>query len=237
MRALVKLEQVLPAHLRRRVQALQSATMTLPTGGGPTVDPQTLTVIAAACRDHERLRFGYHGRDGAATPPRGRAALARQRRAPLVPRRVGLRARDDWRTFRVDRLTRPARRAAASRRASCPPRTAPPTCARASPRRPNRYEARLTLHAPAAELRKRRAGYWGPFEPIDDAHAASTARATTTSTGSRRGSRCSASTSTSTSRRSSSSTSSRSGGRLGRLGRRARSVNGGWVGVSLGGPW
>ena len=31
VRALVKLEQVLPAHLRRRVQALQSATMTMPT--------------------------------------------------------------------------------------------------------------------------------------------------------------------------------------------------------------
>ena len=92
VRALVKLEQVLPAHLRRRVQALQSATMTMPTGDGPTVDPQTLTVIAAACRDAERLRFGYQGRDGAAEPPRGRAALARQRRPPLVPRRVGLRA-------------------------------------------------------------------------------------------------------------------------------------------------
>ena len=33
VRALVKLEQVLPAHLRRRVQALQAATMTLPAGG------------------------------------------------------------------------------------------------------------------------------------------------------------------------------------------------------------
>src|SRR5918998_352341 len=50
VRALVKLEQVLPVHLRRRVRALQSATMTLP-GGGPTVDPQSLTVIATACRD------------------------------------------------------------------------------------------------------------------------------------------------------------------------------------------
>src|SRR3954469_6163400 len=42
VRALVKLEQVLPTHLRRRVAALGSATTALPAPGGPTVDPQTL---------------------------------------------------------------------------------------------------------------------------------------------------------------------------------------------------
>src|ERR687888_518563 len=62
LRALVKLEQVLPAHLRRRVRALQSATAVLPAGGGPTVDPQILTAIAAARRDRERIRFAYRGR-------------------------------------------------------------------------------------------------------------------------------------------------------------------------------
>src|SRR6478672_4103645 len=56
VRALVKLEQVLPAHLRRRVRALGSATYTLPYAG-PTVDAQHLTVIAAACRDLQGLRF------------------------------------------------------------------------------------------------------------------------------------------------------------------------------------
>src|SRR4051794_25965528 len=63
VRALVKLEQVLPAHLRRRVAALGSATFTVPVGG-PTVDPQHLTVIAGACRDSECLRFAYRARDG-----------------------------------------------------------------------------------------------------------------------------------------------------------------------------
>src|SRR5437764_11670812 len=63
VRALVKLEQVLPAHLRRRVRALGSATFTLPVAG-PTVDPQHLTVIAGACRDTECLRFSYRSRDG-----------------------------------------------------------------------------------------------------------------------------------------------------------------------------
>src|SRR5688572_15137269 len=63
LRALVKLEQVLPARLRRRVQAVQSVTQTLSWGGGPQVDPQCLTIIASACRDHELVRFGYTARD------------------------------------------------------------------------------------------------------------------------------------------------------------------------------
>ena len=50
IRALVKLEQVLPAHLRRRVAALGSATIAPPLAG-PTVEPRHLTVIATACRD------------------------------------------------------------------------------------------------------------------------------------------------------------------------------------------
>src|SRR5215468_4641373 len=66
VRALVKLEQVLPGHLRRRVAALASATIAGPTAG-PMVDPQHLTTIAAACRDSERLGFEYRSRDGTET--------------------------------------------------------------------------------------------------------------------------------------------------------------------------
>src|SRR5256885_13812676 len=61
IRALVKLEQVLPAHPRGRVAALGSATFT-PPESGPTFDPQHLTVIAAACRDSQCLRFAYRSR-------------------------------------------------------------------------------------------------------------------------------------------------------------------------------
>ena len=53
--------------------------------------PACLTVLAAAVRDHERVRFAYTARDRAGTPPRGRAARAGQRRPPLVPGRLGLR--------------------------------------------------------------------------------------------------------------------------------------------------
>ena len=64
LRALSKLEQVLPSRLRRRVTSLHSFIMPL-AHGGPTVIAHTLSIIASACRDHEGLRFGYHSHDGA----------------------------------------------------------------------------------------------------------------------------------------------------------------------------
>ena len=131
VRALVKLEQVLPAHLRRRVQALQRATQTLQVyGSGPTVDPQCLTTLAAAVRDHERVRFNYTARDKAGRA-RGRAALARQRRPALVPRRVGLRAHGLAHVPRGPDRTRREHAARASPPARSPPPTPPPTSSRA----------------------------------------------------------------------------------------------------------
>src|ERR687886_515351 len=56
LRALAKLDQVLPAHLHRRLTALHDSTIALaPTG--PAVDASILTAIAAAIRDRQRLRF------------------------------------------------------------------------------------------------------------------------------------------------------------------------------------
>lgn len=68
VRALAKVVPVLPARLRRRVEALRS--MTVPAGwgsGGPTVDPEVLTTIAQACRDIERLEFSYTAARGERT--------------------------------------------------------------------------------------------------------------------------------------------------------------------------
>ncbi|OXM62126.1 hypothetical protein CF165_35845 [Amycolatopsis vastitatis] len=102
MRALAKLEQVLPARLRPRVGALHAATLSLP-GAGPTVDAEVLTTIAAACRDHERLRFGYGDRDGTRTQ-----RSVEPLRLVHTGRRWYLVAFDldraGWRTFRVDRI-------------------------------------------------------------------------------------------------------------------------------------
>jgi predicted DNA-binding transcriptional regulator YafY len=166
VRALVKLEQVLPAHLRRRVRALGSATMTLP-AGGPTVDPQTLTVIAAACRDFECVRFAYRGRDGIASrrevEPHSLVNLGRRWYLAAWDRR-----RQDWRTFRVDRLASPASTGVRFAPRDLPARDAAAYVSESLSTAPNRYEARVTLHAPAEAVRRGVPSYWGTIEPIDE---------------------------------------------------------------------
>ena len=200
MRALVKLEQVLPSHLRRRVQALQAATQTLQVYGGPQVDPQYLTILAAAVRDHERVRFAYTARDRAGTQREVEPHSLVNAGPPLVPRRLRLRPR---RLAHVPR--RPDREARLHRRALPPARAAGQ----------GRRRVRLAVAA-VLSLALRGAGHGrvpggraaGPALARRRRHAdrrrtaASCARPTTTSTGWRCGSRCSPRPTRSTSRRS-----------------------------------
>src|SRR5690348_5846753 len=68
VRALAKLEQVLPSRLRHRLSALQTYTVAVPPKRrGPRIGPDQLTAIVAACRDRERLRFDYQAHDGTAS--------------------------------------------------------------------------------------------------------------------------------------------------------------------------
>ncbi|GII75464.1 DNA-binding transcriptional regulator [Sphaerisporangium rufum] len=150
VRALAKLEQVLPARLRHRVAALHRYTVPLP-AGGPVVDAATLTAVATACRDRRRLRFDY--RDHAGTE---QARDAEPYRLVHTGRRWYLVAwdvhRDGWRAFRVDRMS---------------PRTPPGP--RFVPREPpaddlvprgvdaalSHHRARVTVRAPAAVITAR----------------------------------------------------------------------------------
>jgi predicted DNA-binding transcriptional regulator YafY len=168
VRALVKLEQVLPAHLRRRVQALGAATSTLAATGGPTADPQVLTLLAAACRDRERLRFGYQAREGERTRREAEphSLVNVGRRWYLVAWDCG---REDWRTFRVDRIARPHASGRFEAR-ELPAKDGAAYVSQSLSARPNRYEARLTLHASAEEMRKRMP-HWTPpssFTPLGE---------------------------------------------------------------------
>jgi predicted DNA-binding transcriptional regulator YafY len=163
VRALVKLEQVLPAHLRRRVGALGAATIA-PPADGPLVDPRHLTAIAAACRDSECLRFAYTSRtkDETRREVEPHSLVNRGRRWYLV---AYDRRREDWRTFRVDRLADPA---ATGVRFS--PRELPAADASAYVERSissafSRYQARVTVRASAEEMARRLP--WAKFEPID----------------------------------------------------------------------
>src|SRR6201996_5807471 len=66
VRALAKLEQVLPSRLRRRVSALRNATSTFAVDG-PRIDSDLLATLAGACRDGSQLRFAYVARDDRAS--------------------------------------------------------------------------------------------------------------------------------------------------------------------------
>lgn len=154
VRALTKLHQVLPSRLRHRVTALQAHTLSMP-APGPRVDPDVLTVIAAACRDHERLRFDYRAHSGTSSrrlvePYR---LLNDRRRWYLMAWDVD---RDDWRTFRADRIE--------PRTPTGPrftPRQLPPDeeiaarVARGVGEATWRYRARVIVHAPADHVRAR----------------------------------------------------------------------------------
>ncbi|MFI9535298.1 helix-turn-helix transcriptional regulator [Nocardia fusca] len=103
VRALAKFEQVLPPRLRHQVSGMGSAIAAVPSAG-PTVDPDTLSVIAATIRAGERLRFDYETHRN--TPGR-REVEPHQlvnwgRRWYLVGWDI---ERADWRTFRVDRIS------------------------------------------------------------------------------------------------------------------------------------
>ena len=154
VRALAKLQQMLPSRLRRQVSAFQSYALPVPSPG-PRADPDVLTVIASACRDHERLRFDYRAHSGAASrrsvePYR---LVSDRRRWYLLAWDTD---RDAWRTFRVDRIEP---RAPAGPRFA--PRALPPDqqvaaqLARGIGEATWRYRARVIVHASAAHVRAR----------------------------------------------------------------------------------
>jgi predicted DNA-binding transcriptional regulator YafY len=154
VRALAKLQQVLPSRLRHRVGAFGSHALPM-SAPGPRVDMDVLTLIAGACRDQERLRFDYRSHSGAA----GRRAvepyrlLNDRRRWYLLAWDVD---RADWRTFRVDRIEP---RTPTGPRFS--PRALPPEdevaarVARGIGEATWRYRARVVVHASAAYVRAR----------------------------------------------------------------------------------
>jgi predicted DNA-binding transcriptional regulator YafY len=154
LRALVKLEQVLPNRLRRRVQALQSQVEQIGWGHDrDLVDAETLAVLSQACRDREQVRFDYADRKGAHTE-----RLVEPHRLVAGGRRWYLAAwdvrREDWRTFRVDRAAR-VRLAGVRFAPREPPTGNAAEYVRQSIRSmDHRHHAVVLVHAPAARVRE-----------------------------------------------------------------------------------
>ena len=107
VRALTKLAGVMPARLRRQVDAVRTMTEASSWDSGSAIDPASLIILAQACRDTERLTFGYTAADGTHTKrevePLKLVSLGR--RWYLVAYDL---SRHDWRSFRLDRLSQPA---------------------------------------------------------------------------------------------------------------------------------
>jgi predicted DNA-binding transcriptional regulator YafY len=118
VRALAKLEQVLPSRLRRRVRALGDATSVFNIEG-PQIDSEVLATIAAACRDGDRLHFAYVARDEKATDrdTEPSAVVYTGYRWYLVAFDLN---REDWRTFRIDRIRGRVRVGSRGRRRTVP---------------------------------------------------------------------------------------------------------------------
>jgi predicted DNA-binding transcriptional regulator YafY len=166
VRALAKVQQVLPARLRRRVGALQSFIEPL-AYAGPAVNADILALIAGACRDCEKLRFRYHARDGAASQRE-----VEPHRLVHTGSRWYLAAwdvdRNNWRTFRVDRIEQ---RPTTGQRFT--PRKPPDGdfaayVARSVSLGPYAYQARVIVHAPLERVAEKIPPAGGKLEAIDE---------------------------------------------------------------------
>jgi predicted DNA-binding transcriptional regulator YafY len=107
VRAVAKLEQMLPNRLRRRINALSSSVESAPWHSPDgQIETETLAVFAQACRDSEQVRFDYADKEGKES-----RRLVEPHKLVTVGQRWYLAAwdvrREDWRTFRVDRTSRP----------------------------------------------------------------------------------------------------------------------------------
>ena len=157
---LAKLEQVLPSAVRLRVRAVQAAVSAPgPVHSAEPIDPETFAMLALACRDSEVVRFGYSAADGSRSPRRAEpiALVPLRRRWYLLAWDTD---RDDWRTFRLDRVAAPLRT-----RLVVPRRAVPSVSAGAfvqerlrAPSAP-RLAATVRIAAPLAEVEAYLGGY------------------------------------------------------------------------------
>ncbi|WP_432082885.1 helix-turn-helix transcriptional regulator [Streptomyces sp. WAC 04229] len=166
VRALAKLEQVLPSRLRHRVTTLQAATTPLTSGDGPSIAPGTLTVMASTVAGHERLRFAYRAGDGTES-----RRVTEPYRLVSTGRRWYLIAydldRDDWRTFRVDRVSEPFATGARFTPRELPAGDAAEYLRRSMQRRSDSYGIEVLFLEPPEAVAARLPQWLGAPEAVD----------------------------------------------------------------------
>ncbi|MGL5819150.1 MAG: helix-turn-helix transcriptional regulator [Phycicoccus sp.] len=167
VQALTKVLALMPPRLRRQMDALASQTdAPTPWAAGPSVDAAVLTTLAQACRDDEALTFD-HARSGGETTRR----RVEPHRLVSLGRRWYLvawdRDRQDWRSFRVDRVGGPVLTGQRFRPRRLPGDDAVAFVESGFRRIPQRYTVRVRVSAPAARVRE---AVWrnGDVTPISD---------------------------------------------------------------------
>ncbi|MER6048366.1 WYL domain-containing protein [Streptomyces sp. NPDC001793] len=169
VRALAKLEQVLPQRLRHQVTAIQATATPLPVpwSTGPEADPTVLATLAAACRDHEITTFTY--RTGNGVTGRRRAEPYALVAATPVWYLVGYDTdHDEWRLFRVDRLTDPTPTGHRAAPRELPAADAAAYVAARLATSPARYTLHATVPADAETVRARTWSLPGRVQPVDE---------------------------------------------------------------------
>ena len=166
VRALAKLEQVLPPRLHRRVKALHSSVVPMHQVG-PVVDAGRLTALASACRDRERVRLRYVDRGDTSTErlvePHG--LVHSDARWYLAAYDLD---REDWRTFRVDRIASTTTTGQRFVLRSVPHGSVARYVARSVSTSVYTHPVRLILHAPHATMITRVTPLSGQVEPLDE---------------------------------------------------------------------
>ncbi|MGU3432026.1 helix-turn-helix transcriptional regulator [Actinomycetes bacterium M1A6_2h] len=166
LQALTKLRQVMPSRLRHRLDALDIDVLEHRPAAS-SVDAATLTAVATVCHAHERLRFDYTTHDGRS---------ARREVEPYRLVRAGNRwylvawdiSREDWRSFRVDRMDPKIPTGPRFAPRDLPPGGAAHFVATGIDRAFAQAQARVTLHAPMARIAPIVDPSWGLLEWVDD---------------------------------------------------------------------
>jgi predicted DNA-binding transcriptional regulator YafY len=167
VRALAKVVPVMPPRLRRRLEALRMVTVPASLAdGGPAVEPDVLTTAAQACRDAERVEFGYTAGAGARTERH----VEPFRLVPLG-RRWYLVAYDlhrhDWRSFRLDRIDGVHATGVRFRPRELPADDAATFVRAGIEHAPRSHSVEVVIDAPAQTVRER-VGRWGDVEEAGD---------------------------------------------------------------------
>lgn len=152
LRALTKIEALLPHRLRRRVSALRSNVTTMRRAvDDDIIHPESLSVFAAACRDHEHVRFDYRRSDGESS-----SRHVEPHQLVTAERRWYLVAwdghRGDWRTFRLDRIQEPRPVGSHFTPREIPDGDAAEFVATSLGFTARPHEAKLVIHATLAEI-------------------------------------------------------------------------------------